>query len=78
MGDAPTEAEIDMAMAARRVAWKRKKAGTQDSQLKRAVRRENTRVHRAYDAAYGRFLGRHVQGLEESCASAIREDFSSA
>ena len=40
-------------------------ADTQDSQLKRAVRRENTRVHRVCDAAYERFHGRYLQGREE-------------
>ena len=34
-------------------------------QLNRAARRENKRVHRFYDAAYKRFLGRHVQRVEE-------------
>ena len=49
-----------MATAARRAAWKRQRADTQDRQLMRAVRRENTRVHRVE-----RFLERHVQGMEE-------------
>ena len=43
----------------------RQKAAPQDSQLKRAVRRENTGVHRVCDAAFERFPGRHVQGMEE-------------
>ena len=38
---------------------------TQDRQLMRAVRRENTRVHRACTDAYNRFLERHVQGMEK-------------
>ena len=55
-----------MVMTARRLAWKRQKADTtQESQLKRAVRRANTRVHRVCDAAYKKFLGRHVQGVQE-------------
>ena len=45
-GDAQAEVEISMATAARRAAWKRQRADTQDRQLMRAVRRENTRVHR--------------------------------
>ena len=32
----------------------------------RAVRRENTRVHRVCDNANESFLGRHVQGMEEA------------
>ena len=55
-GDAQAEAEINMAVTARQVAWKRQKADAQDSQLKGAPRRENTRVHRVYDAAYEKFL----------------------
>ena len=39
-GDAQAEAEISMATAARRAAWKRQRADTQDRQLMRAVRRE--------------------------------------
>ena len=54
-----------MAMTARREAWKRQKADTQDSQLKRAVRQEHTHVHRVCDDAYEKFLGRHVQGMEK-------------
>ena len=54
-----------MATAAIRAAWKRQRADTQDSQLMRAVRRENTRVHRVCTDAYERFLERHVQGMEE-------------
>ena len=46
-GDAQAESEIGMATAARRAAWKRQRADTQDSQLMRAVRRENTRFHRS-------------------------------
>ena len=64
-GDAQAEAEISMATAARRAAWKRQRADTQDNQLKRAVRRENTRVHRVCNRAYERFLERHVQNMEE-------------
>ena len=65
MGEAQAEAKINMAMAARRVASKRQRAGTQDSQLMRAVQRENTRVHRVHNDAYERFLERHVQDMEE-------------
>ena len=50
-GDAQAETEISMATAARRAAWKRQRAGTQDSQLMRAVRRENTRFHRVCNDA---------------------------
>ena len=62
-GDAQAEAEISMATAARRAAWKRQRADTQDSQLKRAVRRENTRVYRVCKDAYERLLERHVQDI---------------
>ena len=37
----------------------------QDNQLKRAIWRANTHVHRVCYAAYERFLGEDVQGLEE-------------
>ena len=64
-GDAQAEAEISMATAARRATWKRQRADAQDSQLMRAVRRENTRFHRVCNDAHERFLERHVQGMEE-------------
>ena len=64
VGDAQTEADINMAMSARRVAWNRQKADTQDSQLKRVVWQENRRIHRVCDAAYERFLGRYIQDPE--------------
>ena len=64
-GDAQAEAEISMATAARRAAWKRQRADTQDRQLMRAVWRENMRVHRVCTDAYERFLKRHVQGMEK-------------
>ena len=64
-GDAQAEAEISMATAARRATWKRQKADTQESQLERAVRRENARVYRFCNDAYERFLERHVQDMEE-------------
>ena len=64
-GDAQAEAEISMAVAARRAAWKRQRADTQDSQLMRAVRRENTRFHRVRNDYNERFLERHAQGMEE-------------
>ena len=54
-----------MATAARRAAWKRQRADTQDRQLMRAVRRENTRGHRVCTDAYNRFLERHVQDMEK-------------
>ena len=57
-GDAQAQAEISMATAARRAAWKQQRAETQDSQLMRAVRRENTGVHRVYNDAFERFLGK--------------------
>ena len=53
-GDAPVVAEINMATAARRAAWKWQRADTQDSQLMRAVRRENTRFHRVCNDGYGK------------------------
>ena len=64
-GDAQAEAEISVATAPRRAAWKRQRADTQDRQLMRAVRRENTRVHMVCTDAYNRFLERHVQGMEK-------------
>ena len=64
-GDAHAEAEISMAMTARRAAWKRRRADPQDKQLMRAVRRENTRVHRVCTDAKNRFLERHAQGMEK-------------
>ena len=51
-GDAQAEAEISMATAARRAAWKRQRADTHDSQLMRAVRREHTRFHSVCNDAY--------------------------
>ena len=63
--DTQAEAGISMATAARRAAWKWQKADTQNSQLMRAVRRENTRLHRVCNDAFQRFLERHVQGMEE-------------
>ena len=78
MGDALAvlEAEIDMGMTARRAAWERQKADTQDKQLKTDVRRENTRVYRVCD---------RKDSLEDTsriwmriCASGIRGGSSSA
>ena len=63
-GDAQAEAEISMAMAARRAAWKRQRADPQDKQLMRAVRRGNTRVRRVCTAK-NRFLERHAQRMEK-------------
>ena len=57
--------EISMATTARRAAWKRQRADTQNSQLKRAIRRGNTRVHRVCKNVYEGFLERHVQDMEE-------------
>ena len=66
MEDAQTEAEINMVMTARRETEKKQKADTQDSQLKRAVLQEaKKRVHCICDAAYQRFLARHVESLED-------------
>ena len=59
-GDARDEADISMAMVARRASWKRERADTLDSQLTRAVRRENTRIHRVCDDPYKRFLTKWV------------------
>ena len=64
-GDAQAEAEISMAMAARRAAWKRQRDDPQDKQLMRAVRREITRVHRVCTDTKNRFLERHAQGMEK-------------
>ena len=64
-GDAQAKAEISMATVTRRAAWKRRRADTQNSQLKRTVRRENTLVCRVCNNAYERFLERHVQDMEE-------------
>ena len=64
-GDAQAEAEISMAMAARRAAWKRQRADPEDKQLMRDVRRENTRVRRVCTDAKNRFLERHAQGMEK-------------
>ena len=50
-GDAEAETYTNMAMTAKRAAWKRQKAKTQGSQLKRAVRRKNMRVHGVRGAA---------------------------
>jgi hypothetical protein len=63
-GDAQAEAEFGMATAARRAAWKRQRADTQDKQLMRDVRRESKRVRRVCTDALNRFLERHVQGME--------------
>ena len=65
-GDAQAKAGISMATAARRAAWKWQRVDTQDSQLKRAVRRENTRFHRVCNDAFERFLEKHVQDMEEN------------
>ena len=54
-----------MATAARRATWKRQRVDTQDSQLMRAVRRENKRVHSVCNDAFERLLERHVQSMEE-------------
>ena len=51
-GDALAETELYMAMTTRRATWKWKKADTQDSHLRRAVRRAGTHVQRMYNAAY--------------------------
>ena len=49
--DAQAESKIIMTTAARQAAWKRQRVDTQDSQLMRAVRRENTRVHKVCNDA---------------------------
>ena len=61
-GDPQAEEKLNVAMTARRAAWKRQKAEheTQDSPLKRAVRRAKTHVERVCDAACTRFLGKRV------------------
>ena len=65
MGDAQAEAGINMMMTATRAVRKRQEADTQDSQLKRAVRRENNARLQVCAAAYQMLLGKNVQGLEE-------------
>ena len=46
------------------------------NQLKRAVQQANTHVQRVCDAAYARFLGKKIQGLEEKlCQRDQREPF---
>ena len=72
-GDTQAEAEISMATAARRAAWKRQRADTQDKQLMRAVRRENTRVHRVCTDAYNRYLEKTHPGYGEGSASSRPE-----
>ena len=62
---AQVEAEISMAMIAEWAASKWQKDETQDSQLMRAIRQENTRVRRVCNDAYEIFLERHVQDMEE-------------
>ena len=59
-GDVQVEAELNTAMTARLVAWRRQKADKQNNQLKRAVRREKTQVQRVCDVAYARFLEKHI------------------
>ena len=65
MGDARAEAGINMMMTATRAVRKRQEADTQDSQVKRAVRRENHARSQVCAAAYQMLLGKNVQGLEE-------------
>ena len=77
-GDAQAEAEISMAMAARRAAWKRQRADPQDKQLMRAVRRENTRVRRVCTDAKNRFLEDTPRVWRRICASATRWGSTSA
>ena len=74
-GDAQAEAEISMAVAARRAALKRQRADTQDSQLMRAVRRENTRFHRVCNDDYERFLERHAQGMKQDLPERDQKGF---
>ena len=61
----PCKEYFNMAITARRPIWKRQKADTHDSHLKRTVHRANTCVQRVWDAEHARFLKKHVQGLEE-------------
>ena len=77
-GDAQAEAEISMATAARRAAWKRQRADPLDRQLIRAVRRENTRVRRAYTDAHNRILEDTSRVWKRICASATRGGSASA
>ena len=75
-GDTQAEVEISIETAARRAAWKRQRAEGQS--VMRAVRRENTRVHRVWNDAFERFLERHIQAMEGDLrASAIRGGSSS-
>ena len=64
-----------MATAAKRAASKRQRADTQDRQLMRAVRRDNTRARRVCTDAYNRFLERHVQGMEKDLRQRDQKGF---
>ena len=65
-----------------RSVWRRprdEQPGSGRGLTPRAVRRENTRVHRVCNNAFERFLERHVQAMEEDLrASAIKRGSSSA
>ena len=63
-GDAQTEAEFSLIKAARCAAWRRLRVDSQGSQAGRDVWRAHREVKRVRDAAFGRFLERHVQKLE--------------
>ena len=64
-GDAQAEADINMVMTGRRAVWTWQKADKQDSQLKGVTRSENTHLHTVCDDAYGRFLERNIQDMED-------------
>ena len=57
------EAELEMAMASRRAAWKRQKADMQDIQL-RLLPGEQT-VQNVCEASCARFLKKHFRGSKE-------------
>ena len=78
MGDAQAEAEINMAMMARRAALKRQKVDTQDIQLKRAVRRETRAFTESAMLPTKGALEDMSRVWRRICASAIRGGSSSA
>ena len=87
-GDAQAKAEISMATAARRAAWKLQRADTQDSQLMRAdsqvsqlmraVRRKNTRVTGSAPMLAKKSLKDTSRVWRRICASATRGGSTSA
>ena len=64
-GDAQAEAEISMAMAARRAAWKRQRADPQDTADEGCPARKYARPQGLYRCQKNRFFERHAQGMEK-------------